>query len=115
MIRRQEEMPVELRRQMRDGSGEVTVTKLFLPEDGDPRVKLHAVLTIPQGAGIGYHVHEGEQEMFYVLSGEGEYNDNGTAAVLRAGDSCITRSGQGHGVKNCREEPLRLLALILTD
>lgn len=115
MIIRCDEMTNEVRCNMRGGAGEVLATTLFEQGVCNPKIKLFKVLTLEQGAGIGYHVHENEQEMFYVLSGRGEYNDNGALAVLNAGDSCITKSGEGHGVCNREAEPLKLLALIITD
>lgn len=115
MIMRNEEMPREVRSQMRGGNGDVFMTSLFAPGVCNPKIKMMKILTFEQGAGIGYHVHENEQEIFYVISGEGEYNDNGTPAVLRAGDSCITQSGEGHCVGNRSEEPLKLFAVIIAD
>lgn len=115
MIIRSEEMSNEVRSRMRGGDGEVLATTLFEQGLCNPKIKLFKLLTLEQGSNIGYHVHENEQEMFYVLSGKGEYNDNGTQTVLNAGDSCITKSGEGHGVGNTQKVPLKLLALIIAD
>ncbi len=65
------------------------------------------------GSGTDYHVHTGDAELYYILSGKGEYNDNGTIQTIEAGDVTFTPSGTGHGVKCIGNEPLELTALIL--
>ena len=62
------------------------------------------------GAG---HVHEGEDELYYILSGRAETNDNGTVRELVPGDSTLTRSGEGHSIKAVGTENLELLATIV--
>ena len=60
-----------------------------------------------------WHIHEGDGETFLILSGEGEFNDNGTVTTVRAGDVCFTGDGEGHSLKNLRDEPLEYVALVL--
>lgn len=115
MIKKKEDIENEIRSHVWGGNGEYTVTELWRQEGLNPKVKFLAQLTFPKGSGIGYHVHNNEQEFFHILSGEALYNDNGTSVVLHAGDNCLTVSGQGHSVENAGDEELRLLALIMFD
>ena len=46
------------------------------------------------------------------LSGCGEMDDNGTVVSLKAGDATVTRSGEGHALRNTGENPLEVLAVI---
>ena len=62
---------------------------------------------------VGYHIHEGDTEVYYILKGEGEYNDNGVMRTLYPGDVSFTDDGEGHGIKNVSDEPLIFVALIL--
>ena len=65
---------------------------------------------------LGYHEHHGETETYYILSGEGEYDDNGVKRPVKAGDITITPDGKGHGLANTGETDLVFMALIiLTD
>ena len=48
-----------------------------------------------------------------MLSGEAEYNDNGTVTTIKAGDVTFTGDGEGHAITNYRDEPARFIALIL--
>ena len=105
---------VETRRSMRGGNGQVVlehISKTCLP--GNQR--LMAKITLDQGCSIGYHVHTGETEIFYVLEGCGLANDNGTLRTLSKGETLITPNGHGHSIQNYNAQPLVLLANIILD
>ena len=44
---------------------------------------------------LGFHVHQNEGEAYYILSGTGEFNDNGTIVTVAAGDVTFTGAGKG--------------------
>ena len=46
---------------------------------------------------------------------EAVFNDNGTEVILRAGDIGATGYGQGHGLENRTDEPVEMIALIITE
>ena len=98
---------------MRGGDGSVTVTELLTPGELSEKGRLCARLTLEPGSSIGYHMHEKEMELFYVLSGEGEYIDNDETVALYPGDMTLTPDGESHSIKNAGNKPLELLALIL--
>ena len=112
MIRKADEMAMEKREHMRGGDGTVTLTPAFQPGDYAAGLRLFSRITLPAGASIGYHVHEGEEELCYFLAGTAEFNDNGALHIVHAGDATATGSGQGHSVRNCGEEPVEILAVI---
>ena len=39
---------------------------------------MFAEVTIAPGCSLGYHEHHGESETYYIIKGQGEYDDNGT-------------------------------------
>jgi mannose-6-phosphate isomerase-like protein (cupin superfamily) len=53
-----------------------------------------------------------EEEIFYLISGKGFVNDNGTEKEIGSGDAVLT-SGASHSIENRGQEPLVLLAVIL--
>ena len=112
MLKHAADMPPEQRPHMRDGDGITTVTAVFEKGEYEAPLRLFSRLTLPVGASIGYHVHESEEEFYYILSGKGEMNDNGTPVSLQAGDATVTLSGQGHALRNTGTEPLEVLAVI---
>ena len=62
---------------------------------------------------MGYHEHHGESETYYILSGEGEYDDKGTKRMVKAGDITYTPDGRGHGLINTGDTDLVFMALII--
>ena len=114
MVRKFQSLPAEQREHMRGGDGTVTLTPGLQAGDYAAKLRLFSRITIPAGGSIGYHIHEQEAEFFYVLSGEGMMDDNGTPAAIAAGDATVTRDGEGHGVVNTGSGPLELLAVIVT-
>ncbi len=114
MIRKKAGQPVKDRPEMYGGAGVVRAQSLLLGEEElEGKGRLYSVLTIPEGGSIGHHVHEGESETFYVLSGSGEFEDDGIITPFEAGDLLRTPAGGGHGLKNTGAGPLQVLALIL--
>lgn len=103
----------EARKNMRGGDGEVTIINWLADDDKPANVRLAGVLELPPGASIGVHKHEGEAEIFHIISGSGEYDDNGEILNVKAGDTALCPSGASHGIKNTGEELLRLNAVIV--
>lgn len=113
MITRKNDMPVDVKVNMRGGAGEAVLTALSpaLP----PKTRLFSTITLKPGCGIGYHVHEGETEMFYFASGSGRVCDDGEWYDIAAGDSMTTPGGHGHAVENTGDADLILVAVIVLD
>ncbi len=113
MVRKNGNYAEELRARMRGGDGTVKIEHLW-----DEAKELHganrlfARLTLEPGVSIGFHRHENEAEVFVVISGVGELDDNGTPATVRAGDTVLTGNGDGHAIRCAGNEPLVMLAVI---
>jgi mannose-6-phosphate isomerase-like protein (cupin superfamily) len=112
MIRNKKEMKKDVRTNMRDGSGAVTITHLFTADELKSNTRLCAKLTVPPGASIGFHNHIDEEEVFYILSGRGKVDDNGQIREVVAGDAILTGGGAGHSIECISEEPLEVMAVI---
>lgn len=96
------------------GIGEAEMHKILESPDemcGKGRLFNHVFLA--PGNSIGDHYHHGDMEVYYILSGTGDYNDNGTHVTVSAGDTTICRDGELHGMINCGSETLEAIALIL--
>ncbi|MCI1959077.1 MAG: cupin domain-containing protein [Clostridia bacterium] len=77
--------------------------------------RLYNKMTFPPKASIGYHVHKGESETYFILKGTGMYSDNGKEVEVHAGDIAYCAPGEGHGLENIGDEDLIMIALIIFD
>ena len=105
---------VEYKENVFEGIGGANIRHLLNgPDEMHNKGRVFAHTTLEPGCSIGYHIHNGDSETYYILSGTAEYNDNGTIVTLTSGDVAFTPDGQGHGIKNIGKEPLSFIALIL--
>lgn len=113
MVRTKSEQVIE-HKSIRGGKGEAEIRNILLGVDelyGKGRLFSHMVLNA--GDSVGVHTHTGDNEIYYILSGTGEYNDNGTIVNVKPGDTTICNDGEFHGLVNTGSEPIELIALIL--
>lgn len=100
---------------LRGGKGHVIFKYILSEKELNGKCRLYAQLTIEPDCSIGYHVHHGESETYYFLSGKGTYDDNGSPRPVEAGDVTFTPDGCGHAVSNTGDEDLVFMALIILD
>jgi len=50
------------------------------------------------GSSIGYHLQK-EDEIYYVISGNGKMRMNGKTFPVKPGDAILTRPGSSHGIE----------------
>ncbi len=67
---------------------------------------------VPAGNGSPPHVHHREDEMFYVIEGEFEFNVAGEPKRLGAGDFLLGQRGVPHNFKNVGMLPGRMLITV---
>ena len=117
MIRRSSERIIDKPQHKFGAPGQLTVRNLInAPEELFGKGRAFAHTTVHPGSGIGYHVHVGDGEIYYVLSGRGEYNDNNEiTTTVEAGDVTFCPPGQGHSILCLGDEPLELITLILYE
>ena len=108
------ETRIERREAMRGGSGHVILKHVLGEKELNGKCRLFAQVTLEPGCSIGYHEHNGESETYYILSGEGLYNDNGTERPVCAGDVTYTK-GAGHAIACSGSADLVFMALIILD
>lgn len=107
-------MQSDIKVNMRGGDGQAVITHILSKGEYNGNARLVGTITIEPGCSIGAHIHENEEEIFYILEGTASYNDNGEAVTLGCGDSCVCLSGQTHSIKNESDSVLKLFAIILT-
>jgi mannose-6-phosphate isomerase-like protein (cupin superfamily) len=98
-----------------EGKGKMFMTDLADFDASDPRIRLFSLVQVKPGEEVQYHMHIGESEHYFILSGQGIYNDNGDKVEVAPGMVTLTPSGQGHSIKNTGDEMLAFIALILAE
>lgn len=97
------------------GKGVRLVKHILSAEEMGGKCRMYAEVTLAPGCALGYHMHENESETYYIIKGQGVYNDNGTLRPVGVGDKTFTPGGSGHGLENTGEADLVFMALIILD
>lgn len=95
------------------GEGYILKEALLGAEELGAHCKMFSKVTLPPHSELGHHEHHGETETYYILSGEGIYEDNGTKIPAKPGRCIFCKDGDGHGIRNDGEEDVVFAALIL--
>ena len=95
------------------GKGEITIEHLLTPTELDGKCGMFAKVTIPPGASLGVHPHNGNTETYHIIQGEGLYNDNGKEVKIGVGTTTFCPDGEVHGIENVGDIDLIFIALII--
>lgn len=95
------------------GPGSVHFTKVVDENGLAGKGRLFNIGVLKPGCAVGNHAHHGEIEIYYILEGEGMYDDNGVEAPVAAGDVTVCNDGESHALVNTGTGDLKMVALIL--
>ncbi len=112
MIRKQSEMAVETRENMRGGKGSISFRHFFKADEFRADARLCTTMTVPPGSSVGSHCHETEDEVYIVTSGSGILDDGQSRTRIGVGDAILTGNGESHAVENDGDEDLVIIAMI---
>ena len=112
MYKRIEQLKTEIKLN-NEGKEKMYKTNLADFDAWDPKVRVYSLVQLKPGEEVEYHMHVGESETFFILSGQGIYNDNGNVVDITPGMVMLTPSGKGHAIKNTGDEALAFIALIV--
>ena len=102
-------------KELSSGKGYLLIDRLIDESVAKDHCRLFAKVVLKPFCEVGYHVHEGESETYYILSGKGIYNDNGEKFEVSEGDILVCPPGHGHALENSDLVNLEFMALILPD
>jgi mannose-6-phosphate isomerase-like protein (cupin superfamily) len=113
MIKKSHELKKDVRKEFRGGKGEAIFCH-YLDEQGAKGAgRLFSKTVLPPGSSIGVHKHEGEHEIYFILSGKGRVHDNGVPVEVGPGDSHHCLDGEEHGMENIGDADLVFVANVL--
>lgn len=90
----------------RGGKGQL-ITRNYV----DPHAKIMMSRLRP-GASSGYHKHEGNSEIVYIISGHGHFDYDGQREDFKTGDVHYCPMGHSHAMYNDGDEDLVYFAIV---
>ena len=113
MIKRKDERLSEIKQNVKDGVGEVVFNYIASSDELFNKIKMYSTISLRKDCGIGYHRHDGEEEIMLVLEGKAQYNDDGVISEIYPGDVTICEDGHSHSIANINDEELIAVAMVL--
>jgi len=113
MIKRKDDMRVEMRDRIRGGEGTLHCVNLLEKAECFGKVNYCAIMTLEPSQSIGVHPHGPDAEIYYLLEGSLETNDNGVDTIFNAGDVMFTCNGETHSVRNAGQVTARVLSVVI--
>lgn len=100
--------PVEA---MLGGKGVVRYRRALPPEVFYTNWSYVDHIVIPPGASLGNHRHEGVEEFFYVMNGEGSVRVDKESATIRKGDAVPVFFNEAHEFSNATGADLEIMVV----
>lgn len=113
MIRKQEELRIAQIENLRGGKGVLKLVHFLEQADAYDKGRLFSRMIMPVGSSVGYHQHEGNFEVYYILKGEARVNDNGQESTMGVGDMMLCKDGDYHSIENIGDTDLEFIAMVL--
>jgi len=85
------------------------MTKIALAVTDRTQLDLYCVAA---GQAQKAHTHEGQDKIYYVLEGSGQFTLGGAEHTLSAGEALVAPAGVEHGLVNDGAEPLLVLVVV---
>lgn len=84
------------------------------PDEMYHKGRVCSIMKLQPGCEIARHRHEGDGEVFYVLSGHGQYLLDGQYVPVEPGDVLFVDDGEEHAMRNDDDtEDLVCVAVVL--
>ena len=114
MFKKQSEMRSNSMEKVLGGEGVIVFEHIFEADEMESNCRTLAKGIFEPGSSIGYHIHEAEEEVYYVLSGVATVNMNGETRLIHPGEAAYLAPGGWHSVTNNEQVPLEMLVVITT-
>lgn len=111
MILKNQEEGIQREKLGGTGKGRALAFPITIPDTNGAFI-MTTRLELEPGASIGYHKHEDNEEVYFIMAGSGLYCEENETRTVKAGDVLLCRRGRSHGLENTEEETLKIGAAI---
>lgn len=115
MIHRKADIVTESRPNLRGGQGNPLFRHFFSAEDLGGRADMLAIVILQPGESVGEHPHNGNGEVYLILTGAATVTEDGVDYELQAGEAEFCADGHTHAIRNHTDATMSFLALIVKD
>lgn len=114
MIKKQSAMRREPMPNARGGDGVAIFDHILEKTEMNTNCRMFTKITLEPGTSIGYHKHEREEDIYYIINGIATVTDNGEKRFVYPGEVVYTGDGGSHSIANEKDVPLEFVSIILT-
>ncbi|MFO0704144.1 MAG: cupin domain-containing protein [Patescibacteria group bacterium] len=101
----------EVQHNCHDGTGSILFREVFGKSDFVSKLNhVHETIIHPHST-IGYHKNTGNEEIYYIISGEGVMKIDDEEHMVRPGDATIVHGGSSHGLQNNSDKEMKILVI----
>ena len=97
----------------RGGDGTIYGMTAWTEEDLNTPTVGVGLTIVPPGTSIGLHEHPAEEELYFVLKGEGLATVDGEENKVGPGDMILCPVGGSHAMKNTGDSDLEFFAMVV--
>jgi len=99
------------RKKAHGGDGLIEVSRPFCHSDFKGPWHFVDYAVLPPGTSIGLHTHGNNEELYFILEGEGVMTVNDEQRTVVKGDLILNPPGATHGLENPSNKNLRVLVI----
>lgn len=111
MIRSRNEMKKEIVDNCHDGKGKLELAHVLAGEDSDIGISFFHDDILEPGTLIGEHEHRDNEEIYFIVEGNGFMIFDGERYPVGPGDVSLVKHGHTHGIINSDKGKMRLLVI----
>jgi len=92
-----------------NGTGSISFSRSFFKNDFQSNLSFIDYVEVPPGASIGFHRHGNNEEIYFIIEGQGIMTTNDDKYSVSSGDLILNRPGWSHGFENTTLELTKIL------
>lgn len=115
MIKKKSDLKVNEIDGLKGGIGKLKMIEILTASELKDEGKLFSRVILEKGSSIGFHKHENDFEVYYILKGKGEVQEADGTYEVGEGDVVYTSHGEEHSLINIGENKLEMIAVVIND